>query len=608
MTALHRGFRCSILLAVALVASCTDASLGPPEGDAASAGALDRHPVAGSKGLVRRGSRAHLALTPEQVAGLPSLAGIRIAYDMSHNSGRQQLTNPLGTNENGTVFGQYIARGATIQVITAFTAEVLGGYDVLWLEEDFTNGLSTAEQAVLSNFVAGGGGVIICCEDWPSASPLTVFGFDYAANSHSGTTTNITPHSVTAGVASITYSGSVRSFTVPTEAARLVRDADDSHPTVAVREFGSGRVAVLDDELCLNGVAGNTDNELLCNNLMTYAAARESQSTQTIANGEAATVTVAEDSDGDGDEEQVAGADFPANAFENDPNDPNDDFITITVKLRTVEPGDAPCHSFLIGQVGRCMEVTATKQDGSDAKLAQAIRVGICLDASRALDIYKFESATDAPRQLEQTDVTDFLDCSGFQLSSAPPRNWIQGLAARIGKWITPRSAYAADRGMGGIVDDEHLSFFTWAAPMGLTSAALVVNVRGSGKDAFQVSGVFDLVATKGFDPAATESGFDPALAIPIRFGDNTFTVPAGGLWWSALLKRWVYSSFTTTGVTAFSIDPLSGKFTVAGLVPTEGDSPPAFRAFTIRLGNRLRGSGLLCGVGTAYSCSYEPH
>jgi len=186
------------------------------------------------------------------VLPLASLAGVRIAYDMSHNTGRQLLTSPTGTNSNSTTFADYASRGASMTVITTFTLATLNQYDVLWLEEDFNGVLTATEQAALASFVAGGGGVIVCCEDWGvftanPATPHQVFGFGYAPGGLSGTTPNITPHPTTDGVTSITFSGAVQSLAIPLGALSLVQDVGGTLHAVSMLDVGAGHTAFMAD-------------------------------------------------------------------------------------------------------------------------------------------------------------------------------------------------------------------------------------------------------------------------------------------------------------------------------------------------------------------------
>ena len=208
-----------------------------------------------------------------------SLAGCDIAYDMSHDTGRQNNTSPTGLNNNSTIFGDYTSRGATISVINTFDLPTLSQFNVLWLEEDFNTPLSAAEKADLSSFVSGGGSVFICCEDWAilsgdPGSPLGVFGLGYTTPGISGLTTNVTPHPITAGVTTVAFPGSVRSLTVGA-ATSLVQDATGTLDGFAVLGFGAGTVVAFSDELFTDATVTSADNRVLGNNMMDFVCVIE---------------------------------------------------------------------------------------------------------------------------------------------------------------------------------------------------------------------------------------------------------------------------------------------------------------------------------------------
>jgi hypothetical protein len=327
-----------------------------------------------------------------------------------------------------------------------------------------------------------------------------------------------------------------------------------------------------------------------------YSTGDETETTEEVPAGEPATVTVEEGG------EPVAGVDIPAGTFDED--------VIVTVRLETVEEGGI-CHDFLLGQIGRCLEINATnKDDGTPATLNNPIIAGLCLDTPRPLEMYKFEDRTAPPRPLREV-AAPFLNCEGFTLASAKPSNWLEGLAMgvtkRVGEWITPKSAYAADMGFGGFIDDLHLSFFTWATPIQVTNAGMAINVFNSGKDAFGVAGVFGLEA-KGFEPDATDAGFDPLPlvgdAVTVRFGEFSQTIPPGSFRFVPRTGRWTFVSPAPVGINYMDIHPTTGEFRVAGRTPTEGGALPTDKPFTIRIGNRIRGGRLFCA--TSGLCELE--
>jgi hypothetical protein len=198
------------------------------------------------------------------------LNGLRIAYDMSHNSGRQNLTSPTGGNLNSVIFGDYIARGATISVISTFDLNTLSEFDVLWLEEDFFNPLTAAEQVVLQTFVANGGAVVILAEDWAGASPFLAFGYNYTPAAGSGTTSNLASHPLTAGVSTLRFESTIRGLTEPTGATWIAKNTAGTGTFISVLEYGQGKVLAMTDEFLINSNVNNEDNRIFGNNIMTW--------------------------------------------------------------------------------------------------------------------------------------------------------------------------------------------------------------------------------------------------------------------------------------------------------------------------------------------------
>jgi len=59
-------------------------------------------------------------------------------------------------------------------------------------------------------------------------------------------------------------------------------------------------------------------------------------------------------------------------------------------------------------------------------------------------------------------------------------------------------------------------------------------------------------------------------------------------------LNRWVYAGRSGSGITAMSIQPITGAFSVAASVPT-GGALPINKSFTVRIGHRTQGLLLVC-------------
>ncbi len=330
------------------------------------------------------------------------------------------------------------------------------------------------------------------------------------------------------------------------------------------------------------GIESNTDNSSPPYDCLTWVAQVLSVSVQStvVPAEQPATVTVTEGG------KPVAGVDIPAGTFIQD--------VTVTVHFVDLAAGQR-CHDFLLGQIGRCLEITAVDPTtGGKATLRNPVTVGLCLDVARPLDVFKFEDRQGNVVALEQTAAA-FLDCSGFTFGSAESSSPLNRFATRLWRWLEPKPLMAAHTGFGGIVPGPKLSFFTWAEPIQTSFAGLSVNVRRSGKDAFAVGGTFNMGA-KDFPPNQGEQGFVPAdHDVTLGFGKYFQTIP--GRSFKPRSGRFVYTAppGTTTGVLAMEIRS-DGGFTTSGAVVTEGGTLPAFRPFSLQIGHRTQGAGLKCG------------
>jgi hypothetical protein len=298
------------------------------------------------------------------------------------------------------------------------------------------------------------------------------------------------------------------------------------------------------------------------------------------------TVTVTENG------QAVAGILIPAGTF--------GQAVQVSVRFVPITPA-APCHDYLLAQIGRCLEITARNAAGAAVTNGQPMIAGLCLaTAPGSFEIFKFETVTATPIALEKV-AAPFLRCEGFQYGSAEPATGLGGLAkhlaTRVSAWLTPKPLYAAHGGFGGVIKaGAGLSHFTWASPIQISSAGLAVQVLRSTKDAFALTGTFNLSA-KGFEPEPTEAGFIPARdAVTLAFGKQKYSVSGSSFKYSQLLKRWVYAAKTDAGISAMTIDPVSGRVTLAATAPTEGPLP-TYRPFSLQIGHRVQGVGLECRV-----------
>jgi len=286
----------------------------------------------------------------------------------------------------------------------------------------------------------------------------------------------------------------------------------------------------------------------------------------------------------------IAGITFPEGTFT--------EGVTISVAFEPL-PAGAACHDYLLGQTGRCLHVSAVTTSGNEHPILQRPAVvGVCLPADPGpLELFKFENSQGRAQALQKVTVLGFIDCSGFQTGSIAPKRWLGGLAKRVAGLFSPTPLYAAHGGFGGqLLVGDGLSFFTWAAPGAFSGAGMLANVFNSGKDAFAIAGTFN-VSPKSFNPFLAEAGFTPTTdAVTVGVGRSVYTIPVNSFKWSPPLKRWVYAAQTSVGVTAMSIVPATGEFTIAATVPTDG-SLLGYRAFSIQIGHRAQGRGLVCAA-----------
>lgn len=302
--------------------------------------------------------------------------------------------------------------------------------------------------------------------------------------------------------------------------------------------------------------------------------------------GEPATVVVTEGG------QAIAGIDVPEGTFNEN--------VTLAARLVSITES-APCHAYLLGQTGRCLQITALTDDGEKAINQQPMTAALCAPTNAGpLELFKFEDPHDTPFALQQTMVP-FLDCSGFQTGSIATDGSLRGLAMgvvkRVGRWLSPTPLYAAHGGFGGQISlADGLSFFSWASPMQVSRAGLAANVLRSGKDLFAAAGTFDMTTT---GPSGG-TGFSPSTDdVTVAIGKSLSTIPAGSFKYNRGIKQWVYAARISTGITAMSIDPVSGSFTVAATVPTRG-ALPISTPFSLKIGQRTQGLLLLCGTGGA--------
>jgi hypothetical protein len=403
--------------------------------------------------------------------------------------------------------------------------------------------------------------------------------------------------------------------------AKFSDNGGSPRPAILAGTRSNARVVLWPCDWGDNVAMDNNVKKWIENAIRWAAEGAANETEQEVPAGQAATVTVKEDGKG------VAGIDALENTFVDDDGTTPVDVI-VKVRLEKLDEGET-CHAYLIGQTKECLEITATKKaDGKPAKISDKLGpnerpiVGVCRPTgTENVDIFKWErpDGTDRAVALREAnakitrDGQTFLDCEGYQSSaSVAPSNWLQGfamgVAKRVGRWISPKPLYAVDKGFGGFVDDDHLSFFTWASPMPVSGAALAADVGDPGKDVYSFWGALELDEPKDFEPGQGEMGFDPALHdVLVAFGLREHTVLKTCFTWSVLLKAWVCAAKASgSGITLVQINPANGKYFVAGVTtPSEGAGDHhTHRSVNLRFGKREWGAHLHCGTDQSkYKC-----
>jgi len=151
------------------------------------------------------------------------------------------------------------------------TPVTLEEYDVFIISRP-TYAYSEDELVTIRNFVVGGGGLLVIGYDYPSLfDDLTNFaGMTWTSGGMSGSTTDITPHQVTAGVSSV-YLASPRCYMYVSGAAQgLVRD-HAGNIMLAVSEQAPGKVLGFADEDSLKDYSiVEEDNLRLADNMIDW--------------------------------------------------------------------------------------------------------------------------------------------------------------------------------------------------------------------------------------------------------------------------------------------------------------------------------------------------
>lgn len=196
------------------------------------------------------------------------LTGKRILFDRSHGQPAR--------NDYSTLINDAIAAGAVVVDNWYFPvdASVLQGYDILWSNCCGSGTWGLSELLAVEQWMRRGGAVLVHGENSPATSGLaSIFGIFYFSDSCAyGTTTNITPHPISAGVTSVYYDYSVCQRLSASPGSTVVVFDTLGRPNVVAREANGGKMAVFASPLVSNSTIGRADHRLLGNNTLGWLA------------------------------------------------------------------------------------------------------------------------------------------------------------------------------------------------------------------------------------------------------------------------------------------------------------------------------------------------
>lgn len=204
----------------------------------------------------------------ESAPGPEDLTGKRILFDRSH--GQPAMTDYT------TLIDDAIAAGAEVVENWYFPvdANVLQGYDILWSNccGSITWGLS--ELLAVSTWMHHGGAVMVHGDNSPATAGLASIDdiFYFADNCAYGTTINIAPHPISAGVTSIHYDSGVCQRLSASFGSTIVVFDTLGRPNVVAREDNGGKMVVLASNLFSNWTIPSADHRLLGNNTLGWLA------------------------------------------------------------------------------------------------------------------------------------------------------------------------------------------------------------------------------------------------------------------------------------------------------------------------------------------------
>lgn len=169
-----------------------------------------------------------------------------------------------------------MALGCEITEISSgsITSTLLEDYNVLICAQP-SLAYSPSERSAIQSFVMGGGGLLVIGDDDETIfHSLTQFaGIGWESGGSAGSTTDITPHPVTEGVASAYFSSPLCRLIVSGEAISLIRNLGET--LLAASEMGLGHVLGIGDEhTIIDGEINQADNRELAINMISWLIIR----------------------------------------------------------------------------------------------------------------------------------------------------------------------------------------------------------------------------------------------------------------------------------------------------------------------------------------------
>ncbi|MEJ2207490.1 MAG: hypothetical protein P8129_00460 [Anaerolineae bacterium] len=195
------------------------------------------------------------------------LSGSQILYDRAHGE-----PGPASYN---VLIDDVVAAGAVVTEnwYLPMDANVLEGYDVLWINCCGTTAWGFGELNAISDWLAEGGALFVHGESSPTTTgPASIFGINYQSGyCNSGSTANIDEHPISKGVGSF-YVEYTCSLLLPGSGAEIVVFDSHDQPHVVAQEQGGGKMVVVASQDLLDGYINYDDNRLLANNILAWLA------------------------------------------------------------------------------------------------------------------------------------------------------------------------------------------------------------------------------------------------------------------------------------------------------------------------------------------------